>query len=159
MTSTRPAGLSRLTSVLRPAGKTVNRWGLAGYLAMVGFLSGVAAIGLAMGDQLLRGPGRKAVRGLDIAEAGVFLAGAMLVAFCLVAVVLVMAGAHRRPWLSLLFVGVGVTGALAMATGLCVMMDRTEGMILCGCTGLLGGAMLAGGAMLSAVIHRRSAAS
>lgn len=159
MTSTRPAGLSRSTSVLRPATKIVNRGGLAGYLAGVGFLAGVTAIGLAVGDQLLRGPGRRAVRGLDVAEAGVFLAGAVLVAFCLIALVLVAPGPRARIWRSICVAGVLATGALAMTTGLYVMMDRTDGMILCGCTGLVGGALLAGGAVLSAVIHRRSAAS
>jgi hypothetical protein len=137
----------------------VSRRGLAGPLAAVGFLSGVTAIGLAVGDQLLRGLGRPVVRELDIAEAGVFLAGAVLVAFCLVALVLAVRGPRAQLWLSICVAGVAVTGALAMTTGLYLMMYRTSGMILCGSTGLLGGAALAGSGVLSAAIHRRSAAS
>jgi hypothetical protein len=154
MTSTRP-----YPSLLRPATKMVKHRGLVGYLAALGFLSGVTAIGLAVSDQLMRGLWRPALRELDIAEAGVFLAGAVLAAFCLVGLVLVTPGARRRLWLSILIAGVVGTGGLAMTAGLYLMMYRTSGLILCGCTGLVGGAVLTGGGVLSAVIHQRSAAS
>jgi hypothetical protein len=152
------SGLARANDppVLQPAAAVRNHWGVAAYPAVVGGLSGATAMGLAVADQVLRGLPRPTMIELDIAGAGVFLAGAVLVALCLVGLVLSISGPSLRLSLSLVIAAVTGAGALGMALGLYLMTYRTPGMVLCGCTGLVAGAILAGGGVLSAAIHQRS---